>query len=66
MQEVAHAIGMDRRIGKQFLQASVGFGGIMVRLTHTLHYLRSLHRFLIQQPSTSQLTCLAASLPLLP
>ena len=27
VQEVAHAIGMDRRIGKAFLQASVGFGG---------------------------------------
>jgi UDPglucose 6-dehydrogenase len=27
VQEVAHAIGMDRRIGKPFLQASVGFGG---------------------------------------
>ncbi|XP_001627208.2 UDP-glucose 6-dehydrogenase [Nematostella vectensis] len=25
--EVAHAIGMDSRIGSQFLQASVGFGG---------------------------------------
>merc|ERR1719445_1757601 len=25
--EVAHAIGMDKRIGKHFLQASVGFGG---------------------------------------
>lgn len=25
--EVAHAIGMDRRIGSKFLQSSVGFGG---------------------------------------
>jgi len=25
--EVAHAIGMDKRIGSRFLQASVGFGG---------------------------------------
>ena len=27
VQEVAHAIGMDKRIGKSFLQSSVGFGG---------------------------------------
>lgn len=27
VQEVAHAIGMDSRIGPKFLQASVGFGG---------------------------------------
>lgn len=25
--EVAHACGLDRRIGPSFLQASVGFGG---------------------------------------
>ena len=27
VREVAHAIGMDKRIGNKFLQASVGFGG---------------------------------------
>jgi UDPglucose 6-dehydrogenase len=27
VEEVAHAIGMDRRIGPRFLRASVGFGG---------------------------------------
>lgn len=27
VQEVAHAVGMDSRIGPKFLQASVGFGG---------------------------------------
>ena len=27
VREVAHAIGMDKRIGSKFLQASVGFGG---------------------------------------
>ena len=27
VREVAHAIGMDQRIGSKFLQASVGFGG---------------------------------------
>ena len=27
VQEVAHAIGSDSRIGSKFLQASVGFGG---------------------------------------
>jgi len=29
--EVAHAIGLDRRIGARFLQASVGFGGSCFR-----------------------------------
>ena len=29
--EVAHAIGLDRRIGPRFLQASVGFGGSCFR-----------------------------------
>ncbi|MBF0288785.1 MAG: nucleotide sugar dehydrogenase [SAR324 cluster bacterium] len=29
--EVSHAIGMDQRIGSQFLQASIGFGGSCFR-----------------------------------
>jgi UDPglucose 6-dehydrogenase len=41
--EVAHAIGSDRRIGSQFLRASIGFGGSCFRkdilnLVYLCHY----------------------------
>ena len=52
MNEVAHAIGVDSRIGRKCLTASLGFGGVCYE-THlrNLVYLARMYRMPVVGPS---------------